>query len=161
MVPNPGFNAGIAQRKAKERLAWTLKGAPQRKKDLRLTVIGALAEGRKLRDSITAKLRHAEVDPEEGVVYIVFAEPDLSALITPFVKVPIDPAPKTEIEHAGNFAAYLAIGFLVFVWDKADGSIIGHKRPLIVEDPRALEYNDYALKLAANKIYRDIHKGAH
>jgi hypothetical protein len=156
MVPNPGYEAGIKQRKGKEQLAWRLMGAPLRKKDLRLTAIGGLAEGRKLRDSITAKLQQAGINPEEGIVYIVFAKPDLSAWSPQLVQVPIQSAPEKEIKHAGDFAAYLPIGFLVFVWDKADERILGHARPLIVEDPRSLEYNEQARKLAERAILRQI-----
>ena len=77
-MTNAGYDAGIAKRKKKERLAWTLKGAPLRTKNLELSAIGALAEGRKLRDSITEKLNKSGINPEEAIICIVFVEPDLS-----------------------------------------------------------------------------------
>jgi hypothetical protein len=134
-VTNAGYDAGIAKRKTKERLAWTLKGAPLRGKDLKLSAIGALAEGRKLRDSITEKLKKSEIDPEEAIICIVFVEPDLSALIPKFPIIGVTLSSANELDIAAKFADKTPIGFLVFIWDKEEQKIFSHSRPLIVEDP--------------------------
>jgi hypothetical protein len=156
MTPNAGYDAGIAKHKKKERLAWALKGAPVRSKDLRLTTIGALAEGRKLRDSITEKLDKSGINPEEGVVSIVLAEPDLSAITPKFPIIPHAPSWEIEIDIAEKFADKTPIGFLVFIWDKADQKIFGHARPLIVEDPRSLALNAQALRVFDRHLRRVV-----
>jgi len=155
-VTNAGYDAGIAKHKKKERLAWTLKAAPLRSKDLKLTALGALAEARKLRDSITTKLANSGIDPEEAVICVVFAKPDLSALVPDFPIVPLTPAPATEAKHAAAFADKLPIGFLVFIWDKEDKKIFGHARPLIVENPRSLALNAQAARVFDRHIRRVV-----
>jgi hypothetical protein len=156
MTPNAGYNAGIAKRNKKERLAWTLKGAPLRSKDMQLTAIGALAEGRKLRDSITKKMRASAIDPDEAIVSIVFAHSDLSALNPRFLAVPVKASTAAEIEGATSYVDDLPIGFLVFVWDKPEQKIFGHARPLIVEDPRSLALNEQALRVFERHLRRVV-----
>jgi hypothetical protein len=155
-VTNAGYDAGIAKHKKLERLAWTLKGAPLRSKDLKLTTIGALAEGRKLRDSITEKLSKGGIDPNEGLVCAVFAKPDLSALVPKFLIIQVTPEPAAEIKEAARFTDKTPIGFLVFVWDKQEEKIFGHARPLIVEDPRSLALNQQALRVFNQHIRRVV-----
>lgn len=156
MTPNAGYDAGIAKRKKKERLAWTLKGAPLRSKDMKLSAIGALAEGRKLRDSITEKLKRDGIDPEEAVVCVAFAEPDLSALVPNIAVIRIVPSTAAELEIVAAFAEKTPIGFLVFIWDKTDQKIFGHARPLIVEDPRSLTLNEQALAVFDRHLRRVV-----
>ena len=79
--PNPGWAAGIGQRSRKDRVGWALKGAPLRKKDLRLNSLTGIAECRKLRDRITTMMLEAEAHPEDAMILCVFAEPDLSTLV--------------------------------------------------------------------------------
>lgn len=155
-MTNAGYDAGIAKHKKKERLAWTLKAALLRSKDLKLTALGALAEGRKLRDSITTKLAKTRIDPEEAVVCVVFARPDLSALVQKFPIVPLTPAPATEAKHAATYAGKLPIGFLVFIWDKEEEKIFGHARPLIVEDSRSFDLNAQAAAIFEQYIRRVV-----
>jgi len=133
---NPGFAAGIAQRSKTQRLAWTLKGAPMRKKDLRLNAMAGIVEGRKLRDHVTAKMP-VGTDPEDAMVLCVFAEPDLSAVVPEILYLPVK-SNISEIKAAERHADKLPIGFLVIVRDTTDSRnpIFGHTRPLIVEDPR-------------------------
>ena len=156
MTPNAGYDAGIAKHKRKERLAWTLKGAPLRTKDLKLSAIGALAEGRKLRNSITEKMEKSGINPDEAVIGIVFSEPGLSALIPKFPIVPVIPSSTVEVDIAGRFADKTPIGFFVFIWDKADQKIFGHSRPLIVEDPRSLALNAQALRVFERHLRRVV-----
>jgi hypothetical protein len=156
LTPNAGYDAGIAKHKKKERLAWTLKGAPLRTKDLKLTAIGALAEGRKLRDSITEKLERSGINPEEAIVCIVFAESDLSALIPKFPIVQLIASSAIEVDTAAKFADKTPVGFLVFLWDKGDQAIFGHARPLIVEDPRSLALNAQALRVFERHLRRVV-----
>jgi len=145
--PNPGFAAGIGQRSRKQQLAWALKGAPVRKKDLRLNSLTGIAECRKLRDKLTALMLKAEADPEDAMVLCAFAEPDLSALVPglAWLKAAHD---STDLEMAAQFAGKLPVGFLIFVVERADTErpIFSHARPLIVEDPRGLELNAKALE---------------
>jgi len=147
MTPNEGFAAGIATRSRKERLAWSLKGAPLRKRDLRLTPIGAVAEGRKLRDSITAKMVNSSLDPKDSAVFIAFALPDLSALspLSAQTLVPIEPDPDKEIQIAAANAANIPVGFVVLVRDEGTG-FFGHVRPLLI-DVRSLALNEQALRV--------------
>ncbi len=155
MTPNAGYSAGIAKHKKKERLAWTLKGAPLRSKDLKLTAIGALAEGRKLRDSITEKMRNSGINPEEAIVAIVFAALDLSALVPKFPILHPVPSSAAEVDIAAKFADKAPIGFMVFIWDKEDQAIFGHSRPLLV-GPRSLALNAQALRVFDRHLRRVV-----
>jgi hypothetical protein len=150
---NPGFAAGIAQRSKAKRLAWALKGAPLRKKDLWLNAMGAIAEGRKLRNRVTQLMKAAEQDPADAMVFTVFAEPDLSKLVPELAHLPVLDR-GSDFEILERNADKLPIGFLVFVWDKTDPGrpIFGHARPLIVQDPRSLALNGKALELYARKV---------
>ncbi len=159
---NQGFAAGIAQRSKTQRLAWALKGAPMRKKDLRLNALAAIVEGRKLRDSITAKMKDAGIDPDDGMVLCVFAEQDLSALVPELLFLPVkSKGALEEIEKVQRHADKLPIGFLVIVRDTTDSRnpIFGHTRPLIVEDPRGPLLNELALHTYMAKIEAKM-KGA-
>jgi hypothetical protein len=155
-VTNAGYDAGIAKRKKKERLAWTLKGAPLRAKNLELSAIGALAEGRKLRDSITEKLNRSGIDPAEAIICIVFVQPDLSALIPKFPIIGVTQSSAIEVDIASKFADKTPIGFLVFIWDKEEQKIFGHSRPLIVEDTRSLALNAQALRVFERHLRRVV-----
>lgn len=143
--PNPGWAAGIGQRSRVKQLAWALKGAPMRKKDLRLNAMGGIAEGRKLRDRVTELMTQASANPEDAMVFCVFAEPDLSALVPEVAYLPVGGA--SDIKLAGKHSDKRPIGFLVFVLDRDDPKrpIFGHARPLIVEDPRGPLMNAQAL----------------
>ena len=151
--PNPGWAAGIGQRSRKDRLAWALKGAPKRKKDLRLNSLTGIAECRKLRDRITAMMLEAEAHPEDAMVLCAFAEPDLSTLVPALAWLKVEHGP-TDFEMAAQFAGKLPIGFLVFVADRSEpqNPVFGHYRALIVEDPRALELNEKALQAFGRQI---------
>ncbi len=153
-VQNPGFAAGINKRSKTQRLAWALKGAPMRKKDLRLNAMAGIVEGRKLRDSVTVKMQDAGVDPDDAMVLCVFAEPDLSALVPEALFLPVKSKGFAEIKDAERHADKLPIGFLVIVRDTTDSRnpIFGHTRPLIVEDPRGPLLNELALHSYMRKI---------
>lgn len=157
---NPGYAAGIAKRTAGERLHWTLKAAPMRKKDLRLSALEAVAAGRKLRNDISAKMLKAELLPEDATVSIAFAQPDLSALIPLLLPIPIT-GNGHDIQIAQQFVGSLPIGFLIFVWDKngKNAPIYGHVRPLIVENPRALDLNALALRAYEKKLRSNLNAG--
>jgi hypothetical protein len=154
---NPGFAAGIAKRTTGERLHWTLKAAPMRKKDLKLSALEAVAAGRKLRNDISAKMVRAELSPEDAIVSIVFAKPDLSAFNPRLLNIEVT-ANGHDLNLAQEFAGELAIGFLVFVWDRKGETapIYGHVRPLIVEDPRAWELNAAALRARELKLRNSL-----
>lgn len=154
---NMGFQAGIGQQSKVQRLAWALKGAPARTKDLRLNAIAGVAEGRKLRDRVTTLLKNAnpEANPEDAMVFCVFAEPDLSAEITEMLSVKNG---ASDLAIAAKFVDKLPVGFLVFVFDREDPErpIFGHARPLIVEDPRGIALNEQALNRLNNRIKRRL-----
>jgi hypothetical protein len=150
---NPGWAAGIGQRSRVKQLAWALKGAPVRKKDLRLNSLTGIAEARKLRDKVTGMMQEAEANAEDAMVLCVFAEPDLSALVPALAWLQVAYGP-TDLEMAAQFAGKLPIGFLVFVADRSEpqNPFFGHYRALIVEDPRALELNEKALQAFGRQI---------
>jgi hypothetical protein len=150
---NPGWAAGIAKRTPVKQLAWRLKAAPLRKKDLRLSELSGIAEGRKLRDKVTSLMLEAEANPGDAIVLCVFAEPDLSALAPGAAELEVTSG-ASDIAHVNSFAGKLPIGFLVFVVDRQDAqkSIFGHARPLIVEDPRGLELNHKALLIVERRV---------
>jgi len=159
MKPNEGFAAGIATRSSIERLAWALKGAPLRKKDLLLSPLGAVAEGRKLRDSITAKMRQSSLDPTDAAIFIAFAKPDFTALSEDSAEtlIPVVPDHNGEIVIAAKNGRNTPIGLVVLLRDEAEG-IFGHVRPLLV-DPVSLRLNEQALsvflRIAASKFFPD------
>jgi len=155
--PNAGYAEGIGKRSKARRLSYALKGAPMRKKDLRLNSMSGVAEARKLRDRVTELMKKAGASPEDGMVYIVFAKPDLSAVIPEELSLTNGPS---DIALATKHVDALPIGLLVFVWDKRDPeqSVFGHHRPLIVEDPRAIRLNQQALTTAANLIQNQLVK---
>jgi hypothetical protein len=154
---NPGWMAGIGQRSRVKQLAWSLKGAPMRKKDLRLNAVSGIAEGRKLRDRVTALMLRADANPEDAMVFCIFAEPDLSALIPEMARLGIKNG-ASDISLAAKHPDKLPIGFLVFVLDRNDPErpIFGHARPLIVEDPRGIELNAQALDSYERQIKRRL-----
>ncbi len=161
MSPKEGYAAGIGKRSEMERLAWALKGAPLRRKDLRLTAIGAIAEGRKLRDSISKKMKNLAMDPENALIEILFAKPDLSGIRMKPVAVPVLPSAAGELEAATLHAESLPIGFLVAVWERdvpgtPDGMVWVHPRPLIVEDPRSLRINGLAAVIRETEILQTL-----
>ena len=161
MSPKQGYQAGIAKASEMERLAWSLKGAPLRRRDLMLTAIGAIAEGRKLRDSITRKMTKLTMDPEDAMVEILFAKPDLSGIRLRPVAVPVLPSAASELEAASTHAESLPIGFLVAMWDRdvpgtSDGMVWVHPRPLIVEDPRSLRINGLAAVIREKEILQTL-----
>lgn len=156
---NPGYQAGIGQRSKTKRLAWALKGAPRRTKDLRLNAIAGVSEGRKLRDRVTALLKDAGANPEDGMVLCVFAEQDLSALVPRLKPLGVKNG-ASDLALVSSYVDKLPIGFLVFVWDRQDPrqSIFGHARPLIVEDPRGIDLNEKALRAYTLKIRNQLIK---
>jgi hypothetical protein len=137
MSPNAGFDAGIRMKSAHKRLGWALKGAPLRKKDLRLSALAGIAEGRKLRDKVSGLMRDAGANPADAMVLCVFAQQDLSALVSEVLVLPVSDN-GTDVKAALEHADKLPIGFAIFVLDRADNEqpIISHARPLVVEDPR-------------------------
>ena len=154
-----GFAAGIAKRAPRERLHWTLKGAPVRKKDLRLTALQAVGNARALRNDISEKMTRAGLPPEDAHICIVFARPDFSELL-PLLPIPVT-ANGRDLELAQQFTGSLAIGLLVFVWDKKGPTapIYGHVRPLIVEDSRALDLNAKAVRAYELKLRNNLKAG--
>jgi hypothetical protein len=150
---NPGWAAGIAQRSRNKQLGWALKGAPMRKKDLRLNALGGIAEGRQLRDRVTALMTRAGAEPEDAMVLCVFAEPDLSAIVPPPAHLSVNDN-ASDLKLAADYSGKLPIGFLVFVIDRNDAQqpIFGHARPLIVEDARAIDLNGKALETFTRMI---------
>jgi len=154
---NPGWAAGIGQSRPLKRIAWALQGAPPRKKDLRLNAMGGIAEARKLRDRISARMTEAGEHPEDAIVVCIFAEPDLSAPVKDFCELGIQNG-ASDIALAARHPDKLPIGFLVFVLDRNDPQhpILGHARPLIVEDPRAIEHMALALRVAEQAFKRRL-----
>ncbi len=135
MTPNAGFSAGIATKSKEKRVGWALKGAPLRKKDLRLSALAGVAEGRKLRDKVSGLMRDAGANPENAMVLCIFAEPDMSRLVREALVLPVTDN-GTDIKAALKNSDKSPIGFAVFVHDPTAGEIISHVRPLIVEDGR-------------------------
>lgn len=154
---NPGYAAGIGQRTRAQQLAWALKGAPIRKKDLRLNAMSGVAEGRKLRDRVTALMKSAKAHPDDAMVFIVFATPDLSGYKPAQMSTTNGPS---DLALATEYVDKLPIGFLVFVQDRQDRqqSIFGHYRPLIVNDPRAIKLNEQALTTTTQWIENHLRK---
>ncbi len=150
---NLGWAAGIGQRSRVKQLAWALKGAPMRKRNLRLNALAGIVEARKLRDRVTALMTQADANPEDAMVFCVFAEPDLSALVPEVAFLPVKNG-TSDITLAAKHPDKLPIGFLVFVWDRTDPqkAVFGHARPLIVEDPRGIALNAEALQAYTQKI---------
>jgi len=124
-----------------------------RKKDLKLNTVAAVAEGRKLRDKVSALMLDAEANPADAMVYCVFATPDLSAVKPAEVSISNGPS---DLALATEYVNALPIGFLIFVLDKGDSEVSGHFRPLIVEDQRAFALNRQALELVASRIKQQI-----
>ncbi len=132
-----------------------------RRRDLRLTAIGAIAEGRKLRDSISKKMKSLDMDPEDALVEILFAKPDLSGIRMKPVTVSVLQSAFSELEAATLHAESLPIGFLVAVWERAvpgtpDGLVWVHPRPLIVEDPRSLLISNLAAGIREKEILQTL-----
>lgn len=150
---NAGWAAGIGQSSHEKRIAWALKGAPLRKRDLRLTAMGGIAEGRKLRNRVTELMTRAELNPDDAMVLCLFAKEDLSALEPRMAVLPARDN-GTDMRLLGEVHDKLPIGFLVFVLDKHDPErpVFGHARPLIVEDPRSLRMHEWALADYAARI---------
>jgi len=157
--PNPGWAAGIGQRSPVQQLAFALKGAPVRKKDLRLNALAGVAECRKLRDRVTALMQEKGANPEDAMVLCVFAEPDLSALVPELLFLPVKNGTE-DLRTAAKHIDKLPIGFLVYVWDRKakHEPIVGHYRALIVEDPRAAALNEAALQSYKRQIERKLMK---
>ncbi len=156
---NPGWAAGIGQRTRVKQLSWALKGAPLRKKDLRLNAVAGIAEARKLRDRITTLMQNAGANPDDAMVLCAFAEPDLSALVPELAYLPVENG-TNDLKLLSRNIDKLPIGFLVFVWDRNDPEepIFGHARPLIVEDPRGIELNAQALQAYMRKVENRLMK---
>jgi hypothetical protein len=154
---NPGWAAGIGQRSRVKKLAWALKGAPLRTKDLRLTAMGGIVEARRLRDKVTALMTKADASPEDAMVFCLFAEPDLSRLAPGLAELLAHDS-AADLGEAAKYSGKLPIGFLVFVLDRNDPQqpILGHARPLIVEDPRGIELNGSALHMATQALTRRL-----
>jgi hypothetical protein len=143
---NPGFSAGIAQRSSAERIAWALSGAPRRKKDLRLSPLAAIAEGRKLRDRITEIMGRGGLRPEDAYVCCVFAKNDLSRLSNAppeFISVKEG---VMELESVKRHTEETPIGLLIFIFDRLEKEVRGHARPLLL-DERSLQLNEQALAI--------------
>ena len=134
---NPGYEAGIAQRSKAERLAWTLKGAPPRKKDKRLNALEGILEGRKLALSLAGKLTSAELQTSDGAVGLVFARRDnLGKIAEPveIVRYPSHTSDSDDLEAARRHILDVPVGFIVCVLDREKGEVIAHSRPLIIQD---------------------------
>jgi hypothetical protein len=128
-----------------------------RKKDLHLNALAGVAEGRKLRDKVTRLMLEAEADPADAMVMCVFAEPDLSALVPKVLYLPPVPKVANEIAMAASVADKTPIGFQVWMADKSDPeniNVLGHYRPLIVENKRGLLLNAFAFELYKEKIQK-------
>jgi hypothetical protein len=147
---NLGYEAGMGQRSKAYRMGLALMGAPPRKKDLRLNAIAGIAEGRKLRDKVTALMLKAEANPEDARCYIVFATPDFSAV----KEQPLQIANGAhDLKIASSFVDKVPVGFLVFVIDREDEKrpILGHPRYLLI-DPRAKALVDQAYKRVISRM---------
>ena len=144
--PNAGYAGGIAKRSKARRLSYALKGAPMRKKDLRLNAVTGIAEGRKLRDRLSEKMKKASANPGDGMVFCVFAEPDLSALAPGLAELGVTNG-ASDLNLIMRFKDKLPIGFLVIIRDAGDSKqpVYGHALPLIVEDERSINLNEFAL----------------
>lgn len=158
MANNRGYEAGIGQVSAAKRLAWALSGAPLRKKDLKLTPIGALAEACRLRQAVTDKCRAWGVEPNDIVVAPIFADSRLSQLVPRLYVMPVECDTAKQIKVVSANATNTVIGMLVFVWDRESQNLFGHARPLIVNDPRALSLNAQAVRVFGKHIQRAINR---
>jgi hypothetical protein len=134
---NPGYEAGIAQRSKAERLAWTLKGAPPRKKDKRLNALEGILEGRKLALSLAGKLTTAELQTSDGAVALVFAKRDNLGKIADPVEIfryPSHTSDSDDLEAARRHILDVPVGFILCVLDREKRNVIAHARPLIIQD---------------------------
>lgn len=148
----------------------SLAGAP-RKKDLKLTPMGAIAEGRKLRERVTGLMRGAESDPADARVYCVFVDADAFAVpdleadpdLTAYDEAHFGRQPRLarlrvsdsagDVRAVTQFSNMLPIGFLIFMWDRnAWKRVRWTIRPLIVEDHSATTLNAAAMRSEQKRI---------
>src|SRR5437870_9482918 len=69
-----GNEASREKRSKAEDVAWALKGGPKRKKEMKLTAMHGVWEGRKLAVSLAAKMSKAGLKPSDAVVSLAFTD---------------------------------------------------------------------------------------
>lgn len=156
--PNAGYAAGIGQRSKVRQLSYALKGAPMRQKDLRVNAVTGVSEARKLRDRVSTRLKESGADPGDGMVFCVFAEPDMSA-VNGVEEIKLSNG-ASDLEVITRFKDKLPIGFLVIIRDVQDSKqpVYGHARPLIVEDARSIAMNEAALTKVMQAVENRLRK---
>jgi hypothetical protein len=139
---NHGFDAGLAERSPAWRSGWAWKagmeGAKNRLVERRLNPMQAIAEGRKLAETLTAKLikKDKKFSSRDLAVVAVFAQKEnlgkRSALVFFEAKDPL--ADSRDLDIAYKLRKDVPIGFVVCVLGRKTEEFIAHARPLILQD---------------------------
>jgi hypothetical protein len=131
-VARLGYKAGIKKASKAERLGWALKGSPRRTAEKALNVVQAVAEGRRLAQTMAAKLKAARLPAGDGGICAVFSNADLSK--SEYVGFPVSDD-KSDLRIIHKFQTWVPLGYLVFVLDREKKQFIGHVRPLRLDKP--------------------------
>jgi len=131
-VARLGYKAGIKKASKAERLGWALKGSPRRTAEKALTVVQAVAEGRRLAQTMAEKLKAAGLPVADGGICAVFGNANLSKSEHGGFPVSND---KSDLQIIQKFQSWNPLGYLVFVLDRENKQFIGHVRPLRLDKP--------------------------
>jgi hypothetical protein len=126
-VAKLGYKAGIKKASKAERLGWALKGSPRRTEDKPLNVVQAVAEGRRLTQTMTEKLKAAKLPAGDGGILVVFGDTHLTKSDCAAFP-PADDA--SDLKTIKKFQTWSPLGYLVFILDREKKNFIGHVRPL-------------------------------
>ncbi|HEX3738504.1 MAG TPA: hypothetical protein VHV29_02145 [Terriglobales bacterium] len=142
-MDNPGFHAGLGTRSKAWRVGWAWKagmqGAKSRLVERKLNPMQAIGEGRKLAQTLAAKLKKDKISSRDLRVIAVFGQRDN------FGKLPkqrglvlFDPedhgADSHDLEAMRKHLHDIPVGFVVCMIDRENKEFIAHARPLILED---------------------------
>jgi hypothetical protein len=133
MVPNPGFNKGLAKRSKAARMAWAWKGAEKRVVERKLNPMQAVTEARKLADTLAGSLEAKHIDPKDVGVYLVFAEAENLEKLAGEPKLFKSPDPyadSSDLETVRDHFSHVPVGFVIAVLDRQKKKFIVHARPL-------------------------------
>ena len=154
-VARLGYKAGIKKASKAERLGWALKGSPRRTSEKSLNVVQAVAEGRRLAQTMAEKLKAAKLPKGDGGICVVFGNRDLTnSDYTGFPQLD-DTADLKIIQKFQNWAP---LGYLVFVLDREKKAFIGHVRPLRLDKP-SLRLLEAELERAQDEALKDLRAG--
>jgi hypothetical protein len=151
-VARLGYKAGIKKASKAERLGWALKGSPRRAAEKALNVVQAVAEGRRLAQTMAEKLKAARLPAGDGGICAVFGNADLSK--SEYVGFPVSDD-KSDLQIIQKFQTWIPLGYLVFVLDREKKQFIGHVRPLRL-DESALQHLEAQLERAQDEAVKGM-----